>query len=460
MMIRSLYVKFALYTVLIMLISGCIAFFIVNTIYHQYVKEENDAKNMHILERIVAYGSEVEDLHTFLQTEADVGYKLLLIDPQGGTTMFGEPFRDAQIDNRTVERVLNGKRYHGMRDFPKETFVTGFFADEATNSVGMPITYDGKTYALFMRPNIKLLFSEAHFLLGGLMTGMLLISLIAMLWMARKLIQPLTALTNATKQVGEEQFSIHVPLDRHDEIGQLAKSFYTMAENLERVNKMRKQFTNDITHDIQTPLQHIKGYTDLLLDDTLSDEKKRSYKQIIIKETERLSSLTRQLLILTSLDTVTEKNGWTNVRVDEQLYDILHRFRWQFEEKEITVQTSLRRATVFAERHYLENVWENLLTNALKYNRQGGEVHVTCEKSKGDVIVQIVDTGIGIAKEKLPFVFDRFYRADEARNSNVSGTGLGLAIVQQIVSLHKGRVTIESEIHVGTTCTIILPGQR
>lgn len=130
------------------------------------------------------------------------------------------------------------------------------------------------------------------------------------------------------------------------------------------------------------------------------------------------------------------------------------------EEKEITVQTIMKQATVFAERHYLENVWENLLTNALKYNQRGGDVHITCKEKGDDVIVQIVDTGIGIAKEKLPFVFNRFYRADEARNSDISGTGLGLPIVQQIVALHDGTVNIESKLHVGTTCTVILPRQK
>src|SRR5699024_2216554 len=116
--------------------------------------------------------------------------------------------------------------------------------------------------------------------------------------------------------------------------------------------------------------------------------------------------------------------------------------------------------TIYASKHYLENVWDNLIANALKYNKKRGEVSVACAKQNNDVIVTIRDSGVGIPKDKLPHIFDRFYRIDQARTSDVSGTGLGLAIVQRIVSLHNGKVNVASEEGVGTTFTITLPHKR
>lgn len=139
-----------------------------------------------------------------------------------------------------------------MRDLPKETFVTGFFSDEMANTVGVPFTYDGQQHGLFIRPNIKLLFTEIHYLLGGLFIVMALVSLVAMLFVARKLIQPITTLTAATKKIGAENFALSLPINRADEIGQLADSFQSMANHLQESDATRKQFINDVSHDFQT----------------------------------------------------------------------------------------------------------------------------------------------------------------------------------------------------------------
>src|SRR5699024_1179683 len=189
----------------------------------------------------------------------------------------------------------------------KETFVTGFFSDESANTVGTSFTHQGKTYALFLRPDIKMLFSEVHVLLGGLFIGMAIISLVAMLFVARKLVQPITELTHATKKIGAEQFSVSLPTKRGDEIGELAVSFQKMADQLHEADKMRKQFINDVSHDFQTPLQNIKGYTALLYDQQTTEKERLHYTEIIETETERLSVLTNQLLLLTSLDAQSEQ---------------------------------------------------------------------------------------------------------------------------------------------------------
>src|SRR5699024_8587267 len=133
----------------------------------------------------------------FLTTEANVGYKRYVVNESGESALYGVPFREENLAEKDIESVLNNERYHGMRDLPNETLVTGIVSDEMANTVSVPFTYDNEQYALLLRPNIKMLFTEIHYLLGGLFIVMAVVSLIAMLFIARKLIQPITALTAA-----------------------------------------------------------------------------------------------------------------------------------------------------------------------------------------------------------------------------------------------------------------------
>lgn len=455
---RSLYGKFLLLTIGIMLLSAVIAFLIVNTYYHQQMRAQNDEKNMKIAENIAGFITSQDEiiLEDYLTTQANVGYKLILFDDEQNANFYGEKFRLDNLSEKAVIDVLNGKQYHGMRDLPKETFVTGFFSDESANTVGTPISYQGKPYALFLRPDIKMLFSEVHYLLAGLFVGMAVISLIAMLFVARKLIQPISELTEATKRIGAEQFSVSLPINRGDEIGELAISFQKMAEQLRESDEMRKQFINDVSHDFQTPLQNIKGYAALLYDKRTTEADRLKYTKIIQSETDRLSGLTKQLLLLTSLDSLTEKLVIESVQLDVQIKEVLQRYRWLMEEKNISLTAHIDPVSVSGNKAYLEKVWENLLSNSLKYTPSGGIIDITVMESKDWVIVSVQDSGIGIKEENIPYLFDRFYRVDDARHQEVEGTGLGLAIVKQVVDLHEGKIEVESKWNEGTVFKISL----
>ena len=142
---------------------------------------------------------------------------------------------------KSIDGVLDGNAYHGMRDLPSETFVTGFFSDELANTVGVPFTHKGSQYALFLRPNIKMLFTEVHYILGGMVLIIAVISLLSMLVVAKKLIDPITELTAATKKVGDERFTDVLDINRRDEIGQLAKSFQEMTEKLSENDRIRER---------------------------------------------------------------------------------------------------------------------------------------------------------------------------------------------------------------------------
>src|SRR5699024_5742209 len=156
---KSLYVKFAFTTISIMLASSLLSFMFSNFYYQQKLKPYNDEKNSKIALEIADYVENEDSIHLerYLEHIAEVGYQIFLADEDGNETFYGNPFREKSLPHRTINLVLSGETYHGIANFPQETFVTGFFANELTNTIGVPLEHDNKQYALFIRPNIKLL---------------------------------------------------------------------------------------------------------------------------------------------------------------------------------------------------------------------------------------------------------------------------------------------------------------
>jgi len=442
-----------------MVVSALIAFLAINTYYHQHLKGQNDEKNMNIAKSIVSFikSNKGVDLEDYLETQSAVGYKLYVVDENLESTMYGDGFREEELSNNVIDKVLNGEEYHGMRDLPSETFVTGYFSDRLANTVGVPFNYNNERFALFLRPDIKMLFTEVHYILGGMVLVMAVFSLLSMLFVAKKLIDPITELTAATKKVGEEQFTGTLDINRKDEIGQLAKSFQLMTEKLDENNRIRKEFISDVSHDFQSPLLNIKGYAELLLDNKLTEEARKSYATVIQSETERLSSLTKQLLLLTSLDQLASPLEMKTFDLDVQLKETIRKYRWLLEEKEMTLTMDIEEVHFTGDPAFLEKVWENLLSNALKYTEIGGAIEIVLTEESNHVIILVRDNGIGIEEKVLARIFDRFYRADHSRTQEPGGTGLGLSIVQQVVKLHGGTIDVVSGKGSGTTFTMNFP---
>lgn len=443
---KTLYSKFVWMTLLIMFASVTIGFMIVNTFYHQHLKEKNDAKNIEVANSIVQLieSSKEYDLAPFLKTIGETGYQIYIVNEDGEENTFGGDFRVKTISNSIVERVLNGETYHGMREFPRETFITGYFSNELTNTVGVPFIYDNKKYALFQRPNIKFLFNEIHLLLGGLAGVMVLISIIAMLIVAKRMIDPLTKLTIATNKIANEDFQVPIPIYQRDEIGQLADSFRNMVKQLEASDRYKKEFIAKVSHDFQTPLLNIQGYAALLENQELLATEQLKYTKIIQKEAKRLSSVMKQLLLLTSFDQANNRMKKELFQLDKQLKEVVQKFRWLLDEKNISIQLQLKQITVLGDKEMLEYVWENLLSNAIKYNNSPGEIRVILSETTEFVQVIIQDTGIANKNTNYEQWTERFYREDVARSTQTEGSGLGLAIVKEVIRSHDGVLTFES----------------
>src|SRR5699024_765251 len=199
-MMKSLYSKFAASTIAIMILSSVIAFMASNFYYQQKLKEENDEKITEMAYEVATYieKEHPNDIESYLKSIAAVGYQMLLVSEENDKQLFGDEFRDEDISQQTIDHVLNGETFHGIAQFPQETFVTGFFANELTNTIGVPLTYEDGNYALFIRPNIKVLFNEMHMLLAALLVITIFLSIVFVLINIKFLVRPITRLTKAT----------------------------------------------------------------------------------------------------------------------------------------------------------------------------------------------------------------------------------------------------------------------
>ena len=456
---KTLYVKFIVITIGMMFISFLLAFVISNTYYQQKLKPYNDNKNTKVALDIAAFAEShpTISLTEYLDSITKVGYQICLVETNGNRTFFGEPFRNKSLSISTQQDVINGHIFHGMLQFPRGKFVTGFFANELNNTIGVPLKYNGETFALFIRPDIKFLFNEMHILFAWILGIAITLTIIMVVINTKYLVKPISNLTKATKSLANGDFNVELDVTRHDEIGVLSHSFLRMARKLEQMDDMRKEFISNISHDIQSPLSNIKGYTSLLETDSISKEERSQYVSIINSEIKRLSTLTKQLLLLASLDRNEDIMKKKTFNLGLQLKKLVQNYQWAVSDKEIMLSYSLPDIEIIGDPSLLNTVWDNLLSNAIKYNKQNGSIEISIDKKEETVIVTYEDTGIGMNDTELERIFERFYRADKARTRTIEGTGLGLSIVKTIIDLHSGRINVRSKQNEGTTFIVELP---
>jgi two-component system phosphate regulon sensor histidine kinase PhoR len=230
--------------------------------------------------------------------------------------------------------------------------------------------------------------------------------------------------------------------------------------DLERLERVRKDFVANVSHELRTPLTAIRGYAETLLEGALEDqENNRKFLETIRAHAIRLNNIASDLLALSELESSQPTPAPEPVSVREALAAALHTVEAEARVRDVTlICGKLAEAQVLGNRVQLEQALANLLDNAVKFNRPGGEVRVETERiPEGKIRVSVADTGIGIPSTDRARIFERFYRVDKARSHEVGGTGLGLSIVKHIVERMRGTVTVESQLGKGSTFTVLLP---
>jgi two-component system phosphate regulon sensor histidine kinase PhoR len=265
----------------------------------------------------------------------------------------------------------------------------------------------------------------------------------------------------ALGRIAKGDFNVRLDQDFRENklVGELAKSVNAMALELSQMERLRQEFISDISHEIQSPLTSIRGFAQALHGDHLSPEVRDHYLTIIETESTRLSRLADNLLKLAALEAEQPRFEPAPYRLDKQIRNLILACEPQWAGKEIDMDVSLEEVTITADEDLLSQVWANLIHNSIKFTPEGGKISVRLCRQAGQTEFKIADTGIGISKEDRARVFERFYKADKARQRSKGGSGLGLAIVKKIVEMHEGTIELESKLDAGTTFTVSLPAE-
>lgn len=223
---------------------------------------------------------------------------------------------------------------------------------------------------------------------------------------------------------------------------------------LKRAAKYRRQFLGNVSHELKTPIFNIQGYIHTLIDGALHDPNvNEKYLLRTSKSIDRLISIIEDLEVLAKLESdelALDLTKWDFIDLVNELFDF---FEIKASEKNIklSLDSSLEKLLVFADKEKINQVLLNLISNSLKYGKQGGNIIIAIEKGVESSLIKVSDDGIGISKDNMGRVFERFYRVDKGRSRSQGGTGLGLAIVKHIIEAHEQEIQITSEVDKGTT---------
>lgn len=263
----------------------------------------------------------------------------------------------------------------------------------------------------------------------------------------------------AMARIAKGDFSVRLEDKGEDNplVNELTRSVNSMALELNQLESMRQEFISNVSHEIQSPLTSIRGFARALQNEELSVAERHHYLTIIETESMRLSKLADNLLKLASLESEQVKFEPKAYRLDRQIRNLLLTCEPLWMDKAIQMDVALEEVTIIADEELLSQVWLNLIHNSIKFTPSGGNVCVELHRQECKAEFKITDTGIGISEEEQAHIFERFYKADKARQRTKEGSGLGLSIASKIVELHHGAISVTSQPAQGATFTVSLP---
>lgn len=464
---KTLYLKF----VLAYIIFGIFALIIVTTFVPNMTKEHlirEKADNLYSEATLIAntyasglYTSEasLETVKTQLDSLSVYLNSLIrIINPSGRLVL--DTHTDLNVEEVVVienfDPTVTGGSYYIINDF-----FGNFEKDVLTVFAPITSNYKVKGYVV-IHSDMKDIDESCNSLLNiSYITLVIffLLSLIILIFFTEIVYVPLRKITYATEQYASGNMHYEFQVESEDEIGYLAACLNFMSSEIARAEDDQKKFIANVSHDFRSPLTSIRGYLEAMIDGTIPPEMYDKYLNIVLNETERLTKLTSSLLVLNNLNT----KGMLLDKMDFDINQVIRNTAASFEgtcrKKTIAIEVVLTGDEMYvnADMGKIQQVLYNLIDNAIKFSHDNSVIKVETSQKKNKLFVSVKDTGIGIPKEDLKLIWDRFYKSDLSRGKDKKGTGLGLSIVKEIINAHNENINVVSTPGEGSEFIFSLP---
>lgn len=283
--------------------------------------------------------------------------------------------------------------------------------------------------------------------------------------MADSILKPLQEISAVIRKADFGKEKIEFQNYSYSELQEITDALQTMnnqiaknLENLEREKQIRQEFFTNASHELKTPLTSIRGYSELLRQHAITDPDQIDHcLDCVLKESDHMTKLINDILIISKLEAKDYVVQKSHIKLKDLLENVLKSLSVQAKAMNLDIDASCENVTVYANLDHIQGILYNLISNAIKYNKPNGKIIIIIKERLDNILIKVMDTGIGISKEDQEKVFQRFYRVDKQRSKIVAGTGIGLAIVKHIVQFYNGSISLKSKENEGTSIEISLP---
>lgn len=395
--------------------------------------------------------AEIRILQNTLSIISENGQKvLILVDADSKNcillTKDTAEFKESVVDSRVISAVSKNGIYRSSDR------LYGLFSEKRyTVGVTMDYRQDGKMltgYVFVSSPAdsfLVLIYAVSRFFLLSF-AGVMVISVLMIYLLTKEIVRPIKDIKAVLEEFSAGNFSRRVRVTGQTEMTELCTSFNQMADSLEQLENSRRSFMANISHDLKTPLTSIYGFIEGILDGTIPADRQNEYLERVSKETKRLTRIVNSMLDISRLEAGEFKLNKTSFNLSYTLNQTVFSFERLIEEKDIALSmNSSEKIYVNADEDLVSRVLVNIIGNAVKYTNQGGNIEIDTEKDSDYAYVSVSNSGDGIPKEDLPYVFERFYKSDKSRSLDKDGMGLGLYISKMFVELNGGTISVQSD---------------
>lgn len=427
---------------------------------------ESLANIVHVVDYAMDYDKNLQkqlsDLH---QTSFDNNTRVTIIDKDGVVFADSAAEQPENLENHLSrkeiqEAIRTGKGYatRYSNTLEKNMLYVAEISEKEDYIIRISIPYKG------IRDYIRIVFPM---LILGIGVAFL-ISVVVTMRFTNTITQPLREISDKMQVMHGNDLTFEQKTYQYEELNiisdttsKLTRDIQAYIDKLEFEKKIRQEFFSNASHELKTPITSVKGYAELLEAGFVKDEvTKKDFIARIRKETENMTTLINDILMISRLETKEAEVTFSMVRMAPLLKEIFETLETQAMECEVTLHSECEPIVIEASTKQLRELIMNLVTNGIKYNHPGGNVWVRVQKKEPDMVIEVTDDGMGIALKDKERVFERFYRADKGRSKKMGGTGLGLAIVKHIVEYYGGTIQLESVVEQGSKFTIKIPMKR